>query len=109
MKTFKLTKEHIKPVATGYGGCIATDRILVDGAKVGVMRRDEPINQVDSGWQFMAGDEDENYMDENSNHGIYDVNTIANYDPDIIPFLDAPTGSAFERDDDGVFVEINDE
>jgi hypothetical protein len=25
------------------------------------------------------------------------VNTIANYDPEIIPLLKAPTGSAFER------------
>ena len=31
-------------------------------------------------------------MDEASNHGVYDVNTIANYDPDIIPLLDAPVG-----------------
>jgi hypothetical protein len=25
-------------------------------------------------------------------------NTVANYDPEIIPFLDAPPGSAFARD-----------
>lgn len=30
---------------------------------------------------------------------IYDANTIANYDPDIIPFLNAPPGSALERRD----------
>jgi len=41
-----------------------------------------------------------------SNHAIYDVNTIANYDPEIIPFLNAPIGSAFERDSDGKIVEI---
>jgi len=28
---------------------------------------------------------------------IYDVNTIANCDPDIIEYLDAPAFSAFER------------
>ncbi|HEV2550352.1 MAG TPA: DUF2185 domain-containing protein [Stellaceae bacterium] len=31
------------------------------------------------------------------NHSIYAVNTIANCDPSIIPLLDAPEGSAFER------------
>jgi Protein of unknown function (DUF2185) len=29
---------------------------------------------------------------------IYDLNTIANYDPDIIPFIESPVGAAFERD-----------
>jgi hypothetical protein len=31
---------------------------------------------------------------------IYDVNTIANYDPAIIPYLDATAYSAFERHPD---------
>jgi hypothetical protein len=36
------------------------------------------------------------------------VNTIANYDPDIIPHLEAPEGSAFERVDAGQpFVEVD--
>jgi hypothetical protein len=29
------------------------------------------------------------------------VNTIANYDPAIVPFLAEPAGSAFARDDSG--------
>lgn len=41
-----------------------------------------------------------------ANLGIYDVNTIANYDPDIVPFLDSPFGRAFERDPMGAFVEV---
>jgi hypothetical protein len=36
-------------------------------------------------------------MDDHRNHGVYDVNTIANYDESIIPFLGAPEGSAFEK------------
>jgi hypothetical protein len=28
---------------------------------------------------------------------LYDVNTIANYDLDIIPLLDSPFGCAFEK------------
>jgi hypothetical protein len=40
---------------------------------------------------------------------VYDVNTIANYDPEIIPFLDAPVGSAFERENGtGLFAEVHD-
>ena len=46
-------------------------------------------------------------MDDPANHAVYDVNTIANYDPDIVPFLDAPAGSAFERErSTGKFVPV---
>lgn len=61
------------------------------------MYRDEPDHNNDSGWRFMAGDESQKYMDDPGNLAFYDVNTIANYDPDIIPFLEAPFGSAFAR------------
>ena len=100
-KKFALGKEQIKPLAVGFGGCIASDRILVDGRKVGYMYRQEPVDDVDSGWCFLSGDESDEYMANNANHGIYDVNTIANYDPEVIAYLDEPTGSAFERRNGG--------
>ena len=31
------------------------------------------------------------------------LNTICNYDPDLIPLLSAPYGSAFARGEDGAF------
>ncbi len=61
------------------------------------MYRQAPDNDPDSGWRFMSGFESQEYMDDPSHHEIYDVNTIANYDPEIIPMLDAPIGSTFER------------
>ena len=45
----------------------------------------------------MAGDESQDYADNPDNWAIYDVNTICNYDPAIIPHLDAVYGSAFGR------------
>jgi hypothetical protein len=56
------------------------------------------LSDVDSGWTFLAGTESQAYLDDPSNLGMYDVNTIANYDRDVIPFLDARVGSAFARD-----------
>jgi hypothetical protein len=108
-KNFKLLADDIIPLATGRGGCIATDMITVEGRKVAFMYRETPDNDIDSGWRFMSGYESEEYMDEPDNHGVYDVNTIANYDVDIIPFLDAPVGSAFEREGgSGSFAEVHD-
>ena len=83
--------------------------IAVEGKFVSYMYRDEPNNPKDSGWCFMSGDESQGYMDEPSNHEIYGVNTIANYDPGIIPFLNAPIGSAFERNETGVLIEVNEQ
>lgn len=97
-KKFALTADQIKPLATGRGGCIAADKITVEGVPVGYMVREQTSRPQDSGWCFMAGDETQEYMDDPSHHGIYDVNTIANLSPDITPLLDAPPCSAFARD-----------
>lgn len=96
-KIFKLKRQQIAPVALGRGGCLSTDRIVVDGELVGYMYRESPNNELDTGWRFFAGDEDASYMANTQRHGVYDVNTIVNYDPDILPFLDADVGSRFER------------
>jgi hypothetical protein len=100
-KKFKLSPEEIAPIVTGAGRCLATDRIVIDGCPVGYMYRETPLNEQDSGWRFFAGDEDEHYMAQNEHHGVYDVNTIVNYDPLILAFIDLPIGSALERDDEG--------
>ena len=79
------------------GGCIATDKITVEGELVDYMVREEPNNDIDSGWQFFSGTEDQEYIDNPENSAIYAVNTIANYDPAIIPYLHLPIGTKLER------------
>ena len=109
-KKFALRPDQIKPLATNRGCCVATDMIVVEGRKVGYFYRDEPQDQQDSGWVFTAGRESPDYMDDARNHGVYNVNSLANYDPEIIPFLDAPTGCSFEREGGiGRFVQVHGE
>lgn len=55
------------------------------------------------GWRFTAGDESSDYMMDPDKAGIYSLNTVCNYDPDIIPLLDAPYGTAYYRDETGHF------
>lgn len=104
-KPFKLRPDQIHTLVTGYGSCIATDRITVDGLSVGYMYREAPRDPDDSGWCFFAGDEPQEYVDNSDNLTIYNVNTIANYDREIIPFLDKPVGTAWTRDASGKFVQ----
>ena len=89
-------------------GCIATNRITVEGCKVGYCYREKPDGDWDSGWRFTAGDESDEYMDDPNNAGIYDLNSICNDDPDIIPLLHTPAPCAFERDTNGVLQPIKD-
>jgi len=108
-KAFRLKAEEIVPLAEGRGACFATDMITCEGRKVAFMYREEPDREIDSGWRFMSGYESDEYMADPDNLSVYDVNTIANYDPDIIPFLDFPVGSAFERPGgEGGLVQVHD-
>ncbi len=100
--------KNLLPDWDGANGCIATNRITVEGCKVGYCYREKPDGDWDSGWRFTAGDESDAYMDDPNNSGIYGLNTICNDDPDIISLLQAPVNSAFERDENGVFQQIED-
>lgn len=106
MKKFLLAPHEIVPLALNRGGCIATDRITVDGRPVGYMYREEGVRRLDNGWRFFAGDENPEYMNNLGNHSVYDTNTIVNYCPEILPYLDAPEGSAFERTEDGAYIPV---
>ena len=109
-KEFLIKAEEMKIILdtwSGAEGCLATDRILVDGKKVGYMYREEPDrnHDWDSGWRFTAGDESQEYMDDPENADIYALNTICNYDPEITELLDAPFGTAYVRVDGQLVLE----
>lgn len=98
-KAYRLTPEVTKPLISSRLGCLATDRITVDGLPVGYMHREEPLNDEDSGWRLFAGDESELYLKLPQNYGFHPLNTLANYDPAIVPYLECPAPCAFARID----------
>ena len=105
-KNFKIKSEDIKALVESTGWCLATDRIMVDGLHIGYMCRETPVSGGDSGWRFFAGDEDEAYMARAVNHGVYDLNTVANYDPAVVPYLSAAPGSRFDRAGEDAYVRL---
>jgi hypothetical protein len=106
-KVFARSADQIQPLAEGYGACFASDEITVKGRRVGYAYRDAPDNENDSGWRFTAGDESDAYMNDPDHLAAYDVNTIANYDRDIIPLLESGVGATFARDGEaGKFVQL---
>ena len=76
---------------------MASDHISVEGRPISFMYREPPDNDMDSGWRFLSGAESQEYADDPNNWAIYDLNTIANCDRAIIPYLDAEPGTDFER------------
>ena len=97
---FLIRKNKIKKVysTTGNSGCFASNEITKNGQLVGYMYREEPDSTFpDSGWRFFSGYESEEYTDDPNNFNIFDLNTICNYDPSIIKYLDAPFGTAWIR------------
>ena len=72
-------------------------KIIDEGYKVGYMTREEPLNDNDSGWQFLAGNEDNEYLNDEKNIAITSINEINNLDSDIFKYLDSPIGSEFIR------------
>ena len=97
MKNYRLNNGDIKKLIEISSWCIATDKITVDGMKVGYMYRENPTKENDSGWRFFDGTENETYTNNPDNFSIFDLNTICNYDESIIPYLNKPIGTKLER------------
>jgi hypothetical protein len=102
-KLLRIADSDLRRIVAATGACLATDRIVVDGCKVGYCYREPPESEDDSGWRFFAGDEELAYLENADNLGLYEVNTIANYDEAIIGVLDYPAGCAFRLAPSGAF------
>lgn len=103
--------KELLPDWQGARHCRISKRIIKDGCTVGFCCREEPDSDDtgwDSGWYFEAGDEDEVYAGEDAEYGIYDLNTICNLYTELLPLLNSPYGTAFERNKRGRLVQIKD-
>lgn len=107
MKSYQLSPTQIQTLVPHMGSCIASGMITVQGLKVAYMYREEVQSSEESGWVFLSGEEGDDYIEDPENLGLYEVNVIANYDADIIAHLNAPAGSHFARNEQGVFERID--
>ncbi|WHI48429.1 DUF2185 domain-containing protein [Microbulbifer sp. TRSA001] len=100
-KSYKLKPDQIERLVPDIGFAFATDMITVEGKNVDYMVRQQPDREDDSGWIFYGGGETQEYMDNSNNTSLLSINTVANYDPEIIGFLTYPPGTEIERNKDG--------
>jgi hypothetical protein len=92
-----IKEEDLKDLVPHMGFSIASNAITIDGEKIGFMYREHPDSNEDSGWRFLSGNESQEYIDDEENSKIMAVNTMANYDPAIIPYLKLSVGTEMER------------
>ena len=98
-KKFKINKKQLKRlIETNKGVGIASDDIMVNGKPIAIMERIDliPEHPAFSGWTFLSGEETQEFLDAPWNSGFYNLNTIANYDKNIIPHLDKEIGTVVE-------------
>lgn len=72
-------------------------KILDEGWKIGYMCRDEAIRENDSGWSFMAGNEDEEYIKDYHNIQLMSIHSVMQYDGAIWKYINSPVGTRLVR------------
>ena len=91
-----LLKDWSKAIA-----CTVSSRVLVVGCEIATCIRQKPFAEDmgwDSGWLFLAdGDED----NDECRYEYCDLNTICNYSPDVMQYLDFPYDTRLVRKEDG--------
>jgi hypothetical protein len=78
-------------------GCIVSNKILKENYMIGYMYREDPNNPPDSGWRFLAGNEDEEYMNNANNFNIVDLQTICQIDKNVELYLNSNIGTSYIR------------
>lgn len=76
-----------------------TNRAL-DNNHVGYCYRDYSDIKIDSGWRFLFGDEDEDYLDNPNNTQTLDISEIIRWKPELSQIISSRYRSEFEWDDE---------
>ncbi len=77
--------------------CYVSKKITDEGWKVGYMVREEPQREGDSGWSFMAGNEDDEFLEDYNNIKLLSIGAMCQLDPEIYAHIDKPVGTALIR------------
>jgi hypothetical protein len=101
MKLSDLDPEKMVELTKLPGYSIVSNQILNEGLPIMYMYRDSPIESEDSGWRFLSGKEDQDYLDEPSNSRFIGLNTVANMDRAVLPHLNLKKGTELERQNPG--------
>lgn len=79
----------------------------LDNNYIGYCYRENSEIKIDSGWRFLFGDEDEDYLDNPDNSETKDLSEILEWKPELATIITLRRGLEFEWDDEKKeFIEI---
>ena len=78
-------------------GAYVSKKIIEEDWKVGYMSRDEAMHEGDSGWAFMAGNEDDDYVNDYRNIALCSIYEVCRLDPAVGKYIVNPVGTKMIR------------
>lgn len=79
----------------------------LDNNFIGYCYRENSEIKIDSGWRFLFGDEDEDYLDNPDNSETKDLSEILGWKPELKSIITSRRGLDFEWDDEKkLFIQI---
>lgn len=77
--------------------CYVSKKITDEGWKVGYMVREESQREGDSGWSFMAGNEDDKFIEDYKNIQLLSIAEMCRLASEVLEHIDKPVGTALIR------------
>ena len=97
----------MKKYVENAGSCIVTKSILNGETKFRWLFREEPLNNIDTGWMAFGDSDNDDYVNEPKNLTVVDLNTLINIEPTILNVYEMPIGTDLifiEEDGDKYFI-----
>ena len=97
----------MKKYVENAGSCIVTKSILNGETKFRWLFREEPLDNIDTGWMAFGDSDNDDYVNDPKNLTVVDLNTLINIEPTILNVYEMPIGTDLifiEEDGDKYFI-----
>ena len=83
----------MKKYVENAGSCIVTKSILNGETKFRWLFREEPLDNIDTGWMAFGDSDNDDYVNDPKNLTVVDLNTLINIEPTILNVYEMPIGT----------------
>lgn len=83
----------MKKYVENAGSCIVTKSILNGETKFRWLFREEPLDNIDTGWMAFGDSDNDDYVNDPKNLTVVDLNTLINIEPTILNVYEMPVGT----------------
>lgn len=99
---------HAADMDVYFDTLVTVSEDVLERREFNFMLRDHPTEENDSGWCFLSGYEEGDFLSVPENFQIISIGVILNIDDSILELIQSPPLCAYERNEEGEFSEIDD-